>query len=175
MTSGRSWGSGSTLWPPTPLRVRTVVRDEPRYRLQERTVGPERFAHAARCAGVHLHFEAEPGTIDQRVGVSYGASEEADDRAPPKARRSLKRGSGRKGGRGTRRADEPPRRGVRAGAPAMADLAGRGRRPPVAEASRERGESVLRLRGKAVVVFVLTIALLAALASLAMGVFATPG
>jgi Glutamate-cysteine ligase family 2(GCS2) len=56
-----------------PLDVHTPIRDEPHYQIQAQTVGPERFLHAGRCAGVHLHLEVAPDTIDQRVGVSYDA------------------------------------------------------------------------------------------------------
>jgi hypothetical protein len=40
-----------------PLPIRPVVRNDPGYRLQARTIGHDRFLHAGRCAGVHLHLE----------------------------------------------------------------------------------------------------------------------
>lgn len=60
-----------------PLEARPSLRHELRYELQARTVGRERFQNAGRCAGVHLHLEAAAGTVDRRVGVSYGASKAA--------------------------------------------------------------------------------------------------
>ena len=60
-----------------PLRVRPSMRDEARYEMQARAVGRERFLHAGRCAGVHLHLEVEPGTVDGRAGVSFGSTEAA--------------------------------------------------------------------------------------------------
>ncbi len=60
-----------------PLRVNPSMRDEPRYEMQARAVGRERFLHAGRCAGVHLHLEVEPETVEGRVGVAYGSTEAA--------------------------------------------------------------------------------------------------
>jgi hypothetical protein len=60
-----------------PLRVEPLMRDELHYQLQARTIGQARFAHAGRCAGVHLHLEVAPGTVDSRVGVSYDAAKAA--------------------------------------------------------------------------------------------------
>lgn len=60
-----------------PLPVTPALRGETHYRLQARTLGSERFLHAGRCAGAHLHLELPEGVVDKRVGVAYGASEEA--------------------------------------------------------------------------------------------------
>ena len=60
-----------------PLRVNPSMRDDLHYRLQARAVGQERFSHAGRCAGVHLHLEVAGGTVDPRVGVSYDSEEAA--------------------------------------------------------------------------------------------------
>ncbi|MGB3635794.1 MAG: glutamate-cysteine ligase family protein, partial [Rubrobacteraceae bacterium] len=57
-----------------PLPVTPDMRDELHYRIQTRTMGWEKFLHAGRCAGVHLHLEVAPGTIDSQVGVSYESS-----------------------------------------------------------------------------------------------------
>ena len=57
-----------------PLPVTPNMRDELHYRIQARTMGREKFLHAGRCAGVHLHLEVAPETIDPRVGVSYDSS-----------------------------------------------------------------------------------------------------
>lgn len=60
-----------------PLPLEPAVREEPDYKVQVRTVGPERFMDAGRCAGTHLHLELPAGTIDTEYGLSPGASEEA--------------------------------------------------------------------------------------------------
>ncbi len=60
-----------------PLPVEPAMRDEPRYRVQMITVGRERFLHAGRCTGVHLHLEVGPGSVSDRVGVSYDAPKAA--------------------------------------------------------------------------------------------------
>ncbi len=60
-----------------PLPVTPAMREEPHYRIQSMTLGSEKFLHAGRCAGVHLHLEVEPETVDPRVGVAYGSSPEA--------------------------------------------------------------------------------------------------
>jgi len=62
-----------------PLAAENTLRDEPRYDLQARAVGRERFQIAGRCAGVHIHLEAKAGTIDSRVGVSYDSAKAARD------------------------------------------------------------------------------------------------
>lgn len=60
-----------------PLRVEPSMRDDLHYRLQARAVGRERFSHAGRCAGMHLHLEVASGTVDPRVGVSYDSKKAA--------------------------------------------------------------------------------------------------
>src|SRR5215210_6828129 len=57
-----------------PLPVTPVLRDEPRYELQARTIGHRRFLHAGRCAGVHLHLELPAGTVDPDMVVSSEAT-----------------------------------------------------------------------------------------------------
>ena len=57
-----------------PLPTRPTVRDEPRCRLKASTLGYERFLHAGRCAGVHLHLEAPPGTIWPDVKAAHAAA-----------------------------------------------------------------------------------------------------
>lgn len=64
-----------------PLPMTPVLREESHYRIQALTLGPEKFLHAGRCAGVHLHLEVAPETLDSRVGVAYGS--------PPAARQEL--------------------------------------------------------------------------------------
>jgi gamma-glutamyl:cysteine ligase YbdK (ATP-grasp superfamily) len=57
-----------------PLPLEPSIRDEPDYRIQVRTVGPERFVHAGRCAGTHLHLELPAGTVAPDAGIAAGAS-----------------------------------------------------------------------------------------------------
>ncbi|MBV8887807.1 MAG: glutamate--cysteine ligase, partial [Chroococcidiopsidaceae cyanobacterium CP_BM_RX_35] len=60
-----------------PLHLTPAIRDKLNYHVQVRTVGYDRFLHAGKCTGTHLHLEVAPGTIDSRVGVSYDSSPEA--------------------------------------------------------------------------------------------------
>jgi gamma-glutamyl:cysteine ligase YbdK (ATP-grasp superfamily) len=46
-----------------PLPMNPVLRDDPGYRVQARVLGRNRFSHAGRCAGAHLHLELPPGTV----------------------------------------------------------------------------------------------------------------
>jgi carboxylate-amine ligase len=57
-----------------PLAVRSEVRDDPGYRVQARTIGPERFLHAGRCAGTHLHLELPAGTVSPDVKAALDAT-----------------------------------------------------------------------------------------------------
>lgn len=57
-----------------PLHVMPVIRNKEWYSVQVRTVGYERFLHAGRCTGTHLHLDLEEGTIDPRVGIAYDAT-----------------------------------------------------------------------------------------------------
>ena len=60
-----------------PLPLEPAVREDPDYRVQVLTVGPERFMDAGRCAGTHLHIELPAGTVDTEQGLSPGASDGA--------------------------------------------------------------------------------------------------
>jgi len=62
-----------------PLLVMPVIRNKLWYNLQIRTVGYERFLHAGRCTGTHLHLDLPEETIDPRVGVSYNATPSAPE------------------------------------------------------------------------------------------------
>src|SRR3712207_337560 len=64
-----------------PLPVRTTVRNDPNYAIKARTIGYERFSHAGRCAGTHLHLELPAGTVWPDVKVALDA--------PPVAQREL--------------------------------------------------------------------------------------
>jgi len=57
-----------------PLPVMPVIRDKLWNHVQVRTVGYDRFLHAGRCTGTHLHLDLPDGTINPRVGVSYEAT-----------------------------------------------------------------------------------------------------
>lgn len=56
-----------------PLPTSPEARDAPDYGLQVRLVGHERYAHAGRCAGTHLHLELPAGTIWPDVKAALDA------------------------------------------------------------------------------------------------------
>ena len=60
-----------------PLGMQPAMRAETDYRVQVRTVGSERFVHAGRCAGTHLHLELAEGTVNLEIGIAASASEGA--------------------------------------------------------------------------------------------------
>jgi Glutamate-cysteine ligase family 2(GCS2) len=64
-----------------PLPMQPAMRDEKDYQVQVRTVGPERFMHAGRCAGTHLHLELAEGTVDPSTGIAASAPESAQAEA----------------------------------------------------------------------------------------------
>ena len=64
-----------------PLPMQPAMRDETDYQVQLRTVGPEKFVHAGRCAGTHLHLELAEGTVDPSAGMAASAPEEAREEA----------------------------------------------------------------------------------------------
>jgi len=57
-----------------PLPIVPAIRNKLWYHVQVRAVGYERFLHAGRCTGTHLHLEVPTGTIDPCVGVSYNTT-----------------------------------------------------------------------------------------------------
>lgn len=57
-----------------PLHIMPMMRDRLNYHIQARTIGYERFLHAGKCTGTHLHLEVPPGIIDNRVAVSYNST-----------------------------------------------------------------------------------------------------
>ncbi|MDJ0730313.1 MAG: glutamate-cysteine ligase family protein [Crocosphaera sp.] len=59
-----------------PLHIMPVMRDKPNYHIQARTVGYDRFLHAGKCTGTHLHLEVPKGVISPRIGVAYETSSE---------------------------------------------------------------------------------------------------
>ena len=46
-----------------PLPISPVLREDPGHRIKASTIGHERFSHAGRCAGSHLHLELPAGTV----------------------------------------------------------------------------------------------------------------
>ena len=68
---------GTRLYPlgTYPLPLEPIMRDELDYLVQVRTIGPERFVHAGRCAGMHL--ELAEGTVDPTAGIAASAPEGA--------------------------------------------------------------------------------------------------
>ena len=60
-----------------PLEMIPPLRTDPSYEIQARAVGRERFLHAGRCIGTHLHLELPEGTIDPATFISEDASLEA--------------------------------------------------------------------------------------------------
>ena len=60
-----------------PLPFEPAMRDGLDYEMQVRVVGHERFMHAGRCAGTHLHLELADGAVDPATGISAGAPERA--------------------------------------------------------------------------------------------------
>jgi hypothetical protein len=59
-----------------PLPITPVIRDDLRYQIKVRTLGHERYLHAGRCAGVHLHLGLPAGAIDPYSGRPDEASRE---------------------------------------------------------------------------------------------------
>ncbi len=56
-----------------PLPISPVLRDDPGYRVKASTIGQERFSHAGRCAGAHLHLEVPLGTVWPDVKAALDA------------------------------------------------------------------------------------------------------
>lgn len=54
-----------------PLHIMPIMRDKPIYHIQSRILGADRYLHAGKCTGTHLHLEAPPGSLDTQVGVAY--------------------------------------------------------------------------------------------------------
>jgi gamma-glutamyl:cysteine ligase YbdK (ATP-grasp superfamily) len=68
-------GLGLALYPlgTYPLPISPLVRDDLGYRVKNRTVGHDRFSHAGRCAGAHLHLELPAGTVWPDVKAALDA------------------------------------------------------------------------------------------------------
>jgi gamma-glutamyl:cysteine ligase YbdK (ATP-grasp superfamily) len=57
-----------------PLPISPVHRDDPGYRVKASVLGRNRFSHAGRCAGTHLHLEVPVGTVWPDVKAALDAS-----------------------------------------------------------------------------------------------------
>ncbi len=57
-----------------PLPTNPSMRGDDSYELQARTLGREKFLHAGRCIGTHLHLELCEGTTDEDTVVSRDAT-----------------------------------------------------------------------------------------------------
>jgi carboxylate-amine ligase len=64
-----------------PLPIRPVIREDPGYAVRAGIIGQDRFSHAGRCAGAHLHLELPAGTVWPDVKAAL--------RAPVAAQREL--------------------------------------------------------------------------------------
>ena len=64
-----------------PLPTRPVIREDPGYAVRASIIGQDRFSHAGRCAGAHLHLELPAGTVWPDVKAAL--------RAPVAAQREL--------------------------------------------------------------------------------------
>ena len=60
-----------------PLQISPAVRDDPGYRLKASILGHEKFSHAGRCAGAHLHLELPASTVWPDVKASLDATVDA--------------------------------------------------------------------------------------------------
>jgi gamma-glutamyl:cysteine ligase YbdK (ATP-grasp superfamily) len=56
-----------------PLPINPVLREDPGYRIKASIIGHERFLHAGRCAGAHLHLELPAGTAWPDVKAALDA------------------------------------------------------------------------------------------------------
>ena len=56
-----------------PLPIRPVIREDPGYAVRANIIGHDRFSHAARCAGAHLHLELPAGTVWPDVKAALDA------------------------------------------------------------------------------------------------------
>ena len=58
-------GLGLRLYPlgTYPLPIAPAARRQPYYETKARVLGADRFAHACRSAGLHIHIEAPPGSL----------------------------------------------------------------------------------------------------------------
>jgi gamma-glutamyl:cysteine ligase YbdK (ATP-grasp superfamily) len=76
-------GLGLSLYPlgTYPLPISPVIREDPGYAVRASIIGQDRFSHAGRCAGAHLHLELPAGTVWPDVKAAL--------RAPLAAQREL--------------------------------------------------------------------------------------
>ena len=63
-----------------PLYATPIIRNQPNYHLQVRTVGAGRFDNAAKCTGTHIHLDLPDDVVDRQIGIAYDSSVEARER-----------------------------------------------------------------------------------------------
>ena len=51
-----------------------MLREDPCYAVKASIIGRDRFSHAGRCAGAHLHLEVPVGTVWPDVKAALDAS-----------------------------------------------------------------------------------------------------
>src|SRR5215217_4738136 len=56
-----------------PLPISPILREDPGYTVRASTIGHERFSHAGRCPGTHLHLELPAGTVWPDVKAALDA------------------------------------------------------------------------------------------------------
>jgi hypothetical protein len=56
-----------------PLPISPALREDPGYMLKASIIGHDRFSHAGRCAGAHLHLELPAGTVWPDVKAALDA------------------------------------------------------------------------------------------------------
>ena len=78
-----------------PLPISPVIRDDPGYTVRASIHRADRFSHAGRCAGAHLHLELPAGTVWPDVKAALappsprnGSSSACTTSPPPSTRRS---------------------------------------------------------------------------------------
>jgi gamma-glutamyl:cysteine ligase YbdK (ATP-grasp superfamily) len=57
-----------------PLPISPALREDPYYAVKASIIGQQRFSHAGRCAGAHLHLELPAGTVWPDVKAAFDAS-----------------------------------------------------------------------------------------------------
>ena len=63
-----------------PLYATPMMRNQPNYHLQVRTVGEGRFDNAAKCTGTHIHLDLPDRVVDRQIGIAFDSSPEARER-----------------------------------------------------------------------------------------------
>ena len=56
-----------------PLSINPMLRDDPFYAVKASIIGQDKFSHAGRCSGAHLHLELPAGTVWPDVKAALDA------------------------------------------------------------------------------------------------------